>query len=76
MHVMVKGIETVLNEGKELTGPNLRTALETMPVVGTGGVTGPIKFSAEAHRGSTASGIYQVSGGKLTEVSAGVVPKP
>jgi len=25
--------------------------------------------------GSTASGIYRVSGGKLTEVSAAVVPK-
>jgi branched-chain amino acid transport system substrate-binding protein len=75
MHVMVKGIEQVLTDGKELTGPNLRTALETMPAVDTGGVTGPIKFSAESHRGSTASGIYQVSGGKLTEVTAGVAPK-
>jgi branched-chain amino acid transport system substrate-binding protein len=46
-----------------------------MPAVDTGGVTGPIKFSAESHRGSSASGIYQVTGGKLTEVAAGVVPK-
>lgn len=75
MHVMAKGIEAVLNDGKDLTGPNLRAALETMPAVDTGGVTGPIKFSAESHRGSTASGIYQVTGGKITEVSAGVVPK-
>jgi branched-chain amino acid transport system substrate-binding protein len=75
MHVMVKGIEQVLANSKELTGPNLRTALETMPAVDTGGVTGPIKFSAQSHRGSTVSGIYQVSGGKLTEVTAGVAPK-
>ncbi|MGH3876025.1 MAG: ABC transporter substrate-binding protein [Actinophytocola sp.] len=75
MEVMVKGIEKVLNDGDELTGPNLRAALETMPAVDTGEVTGPIKFSAESHRGSTASGIYQVTGGKLTEVSAEVVPK-
>lgn len=75
MQVMVKGIEKVLNEGNELTGPNLRTALETMPEVDTGAVTGPIKFSAQSHRGSTASGIYQVTGGRLTEVSATVVPK-
>ncbi|HEV8561058.1 MAG TPA: ABC transporter substrate-binding protein [Actinophytocola sp.] len=75
MQVMVKGIEKVLNDGTELTGPNLRTALETMPAVDTGGVTGPIKFSAQSHRGSTASGIYRVTGGKLTEVSAAVVPK-
>jgi branched-chain amino acid transport system substrate-binding protein len=75
MQVMVKGIEKVLGEGKELTGPNLRTALETMPAVDTAGVTGPIKFSAQSHRGSTASSIYRVTGGKLTEVSAAVVPK-
>jgi branched-chain amino acid transport system substrate-binding protein len=75
MQVMVKGIEKVLNEGKELTGPNLRTALETMPAVNTGGVIGPIKFSAQSHRGGTASSIYRVTGGKITEVSAAVVPK-
>jgi branched-chain amino acid transport system substrate-binding protein len=75
MHVMLKGIEKVLSDDKELTGPNLRAALETMPAVDTGGVTGPIKFSAESHRGSSASGIYRVTDGKLTEVAAGVVPK-
>jgi branched-chain amino acid transport system substrate-binding protein len=75
MQVMVKGIEKVLNEGAELTGPNLRTALETMPAADTGGVTGPVKFSAQSHRGSTASGIYQVTGGRITEVAAAVVPK-
>jgi branched-chain amino acid transport system substrate-binding protein len=75
MHVMAKGIEKVLTDGKELTGPNLRTALETMPPVDTGGVIGPVKFSAESHRGSTASGIYRVSGGTLSEVAAAVVPK-
>jgi branched-chain amino acid transport system substrate-binding protein len=75
MQVMVKGIEKVLNEGKELTGPNLRTALETMPAVDTGGVAGSIKFSAQSHRGGTASSIYRVADGKITEVSAAVVPK-
>jgi branched-chain amino acid transport system substrate-binding protein len=75
MHVMAEGIEKVLADGKEVTGPNLRTALETMPAVDTGGVIGPVKFSADSHRGSTASGIYRVAGGKFTEVTAAVVPK-
>jgi branched-chain amino acid transport system substrate-binding protein len=75
MHVMVQGIAKVLDEGRELTGANLRAALESMPAVDTGGVIGPVKFSAGSHRGSTASGVYRVSGGKLAEVSAGVVPK-
>lgn len=75
MHVMAQGIEKVLADGKELTGPNIRAALENMDPVDAGGVIGPVKFSADSHRGSTASGVYQVTGGKLTELSAGVVPK-
>lgn len=75
MHTMAEGIEKVLADGKELTGPNIRAALESMSPVDAGDVIGPVKFSADSHRGSTASGVYQVSGGKLTELSAGVVPK-
>ena len=75
MHVMAKGFEKVLADGKDLTGPNIRAALETMGAVDTGGVIGPVKFSADSHRGSTASGVYQVTGGALTELTAGAVPK-
>lgn len=75
MHVMTKGIEKVLGDGNELTGPELRKALESMSAVDTGGVIGPVKFSAESHRGATASGVYKVEGGKLVETAAGVTPK-
>src|SRR5262249_13591907 len=75
MHVMAKGIEKVLTDGKPLTGPNLRAALETMGPVDTGGVIGPVQFSAESHRGATASGVYKVDGGKMVEVAAAVTPK-
>lgn len=75
MHAMVKGIEHTVAEGKELTGPNIRAGLETMPAVDTGGVIGPIEFSADSHRGATSSSIYEVSGGKFAEVAAGVAPK-
>jgi branched-chain amino acid transport system substrate-binding protein len=75
MHVMAKGLEKVLADGKPLTGPNLRAALETMGPIDTGGVIDPVKFSAESHRGATASGIYKVEGGKIVEVSAAVAPK-
>jgi branched-chain amino acid transport system substrate-binding protein len=74
MHVMAKGIEKVLAEDKELTGENIKTALETMGPVDTGEVLGSVQFSAESHRGSTTTGIYQVSGGKLTELEANVTP--
>jgi branched-chain amino acid transport system substrate-binding protein len=75
MHVMARGMEKVLAESKPLTGPNLRAALETMEPVDTGGVIGPVKFSADSHRGATAAGIYKVDGGKIVEVAAAVVPK-
>jgi branched-chain amino acid transport system substrate-binding protein len=75
MRVMAAGIEKVLVDGKDLTGTNLRAALETMPAVDTGGVIGPVKFSVDSHRGATASSVYRVSGGTLTELAAGVVPK-
>lgn len=75
MHVMARGMEKVIADGKPLTGPNLRGALETMDAVDTGGVIGPVKFSTESHRGAQASGIYKVEGGKITEVAAAVTPK-
>lgn len=75
MHVMAKGMEKVLADGKPLTGPNLRKALETMDPVDTGGIIGPVRFTAESHRGATAAGVYKVDGGKIVEVAAAVVPK-
>jgi branched-chain amino acid transport system substrate-binding protein len=75
MHAMVKGIEQAVADGKELTGPNIRAGLETMPAVDTGGVIGPIEFSDDSHRGATSSSIYEVSGGKFAEVAVGVAPK-
>jgi branched-chain amino acid transport system substrate-binding protein len=75
MHVMAKGIEKVLADGKDVTGPNLHAALENMEPVDTGGVIGPVRFSAESHRGATASGVYKVEGGKMVEVAAAVTPK-
>ncbi len=75
MHVMARGIEKVLADGKELSGPNLRAALEALEPVDTGGVIGPVRFSAESHRGATASGVYKVEAGKMVEVAASVTPQ-
>ena len=64
MHVMAEGIEKAIADGDELTGEAIKTALETMPAVDTGGVlgSGQVKFSADSHRGNTGTGIYQVEG--------------
>jgi branched-chain amino acid transport system substrate-binding protein len=72
---MAKGMEKVLADGKPITGPNLRAALETMEPVDTGGVIGPVRFTADSHRGAQAAGVYKVEGGKIVEVAAAVVPK-
>ncbi len=76
MHVMAQGIQKVLKAGDELTGANIKAALETMDAVDTGGVvgSGEVKFSAESHRGSTATGIYQVKDGQLVELEANAKP--
>jgi branched-chain amino acid transport system substrate-binding protein len=68
MHVMATGIEEVLKAGDDLTGANIKTALEEMEPLDTGGVTGPIDFSAESHLGTDASGVYQVKDGRIVEL--------
>lgn len=76
MHVMAQGISKVLKDGGELTGEAIKKALETMDAVDTGGVvgTGTVKFSADSHRGSTGTGVYQVKAGKLVELEANAKP--
>ncbi len=77
MGVMAKGIEKALADGKELTGPSIRKALEDMDAVDTGGVlgSGTVEFSADSHRGSTGTGIYQIKGGELVELAANQTPE-
>ena len=74
MDVMAKGIAAAGNES--LTGESIKKALETMDMVDTGGVvgTGDVQFSTDSHRGSTGSGIYQVTNGELVEIAANQVP--
>lgn len=76
MAVMAKGFEKAIKDGGDLSGENIRKALETMDKVDTGGVvgTGAVKFSADSHRGSNGSGIYQVKAGKIVEIAANQVP--
>jgi len=76
MHVMAQGIQTVLKAGDELTGESIKKALETMAAVDTGGVvgTGEVKFTAESHRGSTGTGVYEAKAGKMVELEANAKP--
>ena len=70
MDIMAQGIEAALESGDELTGASIREALETMGPIDTGGVVGggEVEFSADSHRGSTSTGIYEAKDGAMVEV--------
>lgn len=76
MHVMAEGIRHTISEGNDLTGANIRESLETMGGIDTGEVIGDgtVEFSADSHRGSTSSNLYEVKDGKMEEIESGVTP--
>lgn len=74
MHVMAEGIRKLITDGEEVTGPALKTALEEMGPVSTGGVSADIEFSGESHKGTSGSGVYTVEGGKMVQVAESVEP--
>jgi len=69
MDIMVAGIKMVLDQGKELTGPNLKAALESMKNYDTGGMTYPISFSPDDHWGNKGTHIYVVENGQMKRVT-------
>ncbi len=75
MRAMVDAIAKVIADGKEVTGPNIRAALETYSNYSTGGVTAPLTYTGTDHGGNKALQLYQVQGGvhqPLTDyISAG-----
>jgi branched-chain amino acid transport system substrate-binding protein len=69
MAVMVEGIRRVVEAGDEVTGPNIRAALESIEGFETGGITAPVSFSADDHQGNRALTMYQVQDGAWVAVS-------
>ncbi len=69
MAVMTEGIRKVLENGDEVTGENIKAALETIQNFSTGDVTSPISFSPTSHRGNNALKLYQVQGGRWIAIS-------
>lgn len=74
MHVMAEGLRTLIEDGEEVTGASLKTALEEMGPVSTGGVSADVEFSAESHRGMSGSGVYEVKDGAMVQVAENVEP--
>ena len=63
MAVMAEGIKRVIEAGQEVTGENIKAALEGVSEMDTGGVTVPITFSAEEHRGAKGVRLFRVEDG-------------
>ena len=58
-----EGMRRVLAAGGELTGANIKAALETFADYDVGGVTAPVTFTPTDHRGSKGLRIFRVEGG-------------
>lgn len=69
MAVMTEGIRRVVQQGKEVTGENIRAGLESIQNFDTGGVTAPISFSPTSHKGNNALRMFRVENGKWVQVS-------
>jgi branched-chain amino acid transport system substrate-binding protein len=69
MALMAEGIRRVDEAGNEMTGENIRAALETIQNFDTQGVTAPISFSSTSHRGNNALRLFQVENGQWTQLS-------
>lgn len=67
--IFAEGMRRVFAAGEALTGDNIRTALETITDFDTGGVTVPISFSPEDHRGANGMRIFRVADGQWTPIS-------
>ncbi len=74
MHVMAEGLRKLIEDGEEVSGANLKTALEELGSVSTGGVSADVEFSAESHKGMSSSGVYTVEGGEMVQVAESVEP--
>jgi branched-chain amino acid transport system substrate-binding protein len=67
--ILIAGIEKVVNDGKELTGENIKNALETMGEIDTKGVTLPVKFSPTDHAGVKSTRMFRVENGKWVAIT-------
>ena len=63
MAVLVEGIRRVIRSGQDVTGANIKAALEGLTEWETGGVTVPITFTPDDHRGAKGVRLFRVEDG-------------
>ena len=64
-----EGMRRVLSAGEELTGANIKAALETLADYDMGGVTVPVTLTPTDHRGSKGLRIFRVEGGAWVPIT-------
>ncbi|MGH8992722.1 MAG: ABC transporter substrate-binding protein, partial [Acidimicrobiia bacterium] len=71
MACMSEGIGKALEaaDGGDITGVDVKAALETIKDFGTGGVSKPINFSETSHAGLESTPLYVVKGGKFEKLA-------
>ncbi len=69
MSLLVEAITQVSDAGSEVSGPNIRAALESFDEVDTGTLLPPVSFSPNDHSGTSALVIYVVENGEWVESS-------
>lgn len=74
MAAMAEAIKDVVDSGDEVTGPNIKAALESVSGFDTGGVTVDIGFSSDSHKGMPGASVFEVDGGVWTKVADQLKP--
>jgi branched-chain amino acid transport system substrate-binding protein len=71
MATMAEGVRKALEaaDGGDITGPDVKAALETVKDFETGGVSRPITFTETNHAGMPSTPLYVVKGGKFEKLA-------
>ncbi|MBI5015936.1 MAG: ABC transporter substrate-binding protein [Deltaproteobacteria bacterium] len=65
----------IADKNKELTGPGVKKAAETLKNFDTMGLTAPITYTATDHRPNMTVNIYEFQGGKMVKKAATELPR-
>lgn len=72
--LMATALEPLVESGEEITGAALKTSLEEMEPFETGGVSPPLDFTAESHKGTLEAPVFQVTDGAYIQIEEPITP--
>ena len=67
--LFVEGIRRVLDAGQELTGENIKNAIESIDGLDTGGASPPLTYTPTDHRGSKGLRLFRAENGMWTAMT-------